>query len=231
MISIVIICEKKEEQEQIIQLLSAYKDLRIVSAGKDGYDALISAEHLQPDIIIMDMHMSGINAPELTPMIKRKSPLTTLIALSSHEGAEYACMAIKAGISGYLLKEADMDILPNTISIISHGGCYISKSIIRQVFNAVPDKIPETSKKGRGYATSNFSSTERCIFTGIAQGYSDEEIADNLHISPGTVRNYMSMAKRRTGLKNRTQLVLEALMCEMIHLPDIAPLSLKKIMR
>jgi DNA-binding NarL/FixJ family response regulator len=225
MISIVIICEKQEEQTRIIRLLSAYEDLCIVHAGKDGYDALIAAERLQPDIIIMDMHMTDANAPELAPMIKRKSPLTMLIALASHEEEDYARMAVKAGISGYLLKETDMDILPNSIRIVSHGGCYISKPIIKRVFNAAPNRFPWISKKSKTYIASNFSPMERRIFTGIAQGYSDEEIAENLHIAPGTVRNYMSIAKRKTGLKNRTQLVLQALMCEMIQFPDI-PVSL-----
>ena len=220
MISIVIICEKQEEQERIVRLLSAYEDLQIVHTGKDGYDALISAEHLRPDIIIMDMHMLSISAAELAPMIKRRSPLTTIIAFSSHEGEDYARLAVRAEISGYLLKEVDMSILPNTIRIVSHGGCYISKSIIKRVFNAVPDKIPKTSKKGKNHITMNFSSIERRIFAGIAQGDSDGEIAKNLHLSPGTVRNYMSVAKRRTGLKNRTQLVLHALQDEMIHLPE-----------
>jgi DNA-binding NarL/FixJ family response regulator len=219
MISIVVICERKEDQSRIVKMLSPYEDLRVVRSGKDEYDALALAENVHPDIIIMDMRVTSISMAELAAIIKRKSPLTTLIVLGSRDDEDYADTAIKAGISGYLLKEVDMELLANSVRIVSQGCCCVSGPIIKRAFNTVPNRLPGPRPGGRNFISPDFSPVERRILDGIARGYSDVEIAQNLHISVGTVRNYLSRVRHRTGSRNRTQIIIQALLCGLLPLP------------
>lgn len=227
MISIVIICKQKEDQQMITSLLAPQEDFRIVRTGSDGYDALKSAMDLRPDVYIMDMCLPGIDALELIPMIKRKSPASVFIVLGSRDEDEYIINAVNAGISGYILKKTDMNILTHLIRIVSEGGCYINAPAVRRIFNTAFRSLGYAIKTRKNSirpellhcSPSLFSPTERQIIIGIARGHSDEEIAEDLHIQPGTVRNCMSSAKRKTGLKNRAQIVIQSLLCGLIRLP------------
>ena len=219
MITIIVICKKTTDQKLIADLLSAHTDFQIVQTGKDGYDAITSAAALRPDIAIMDMKMSDIDALDLAPMIKRKSPGTALIVFYSAGEEDLVSRAIKAGISGFLLKETDMDKLADLVRIVFRSGCYISTPIIYRILSAVSEmeRLPGSAEESlvfqreRERLFREFSPTERGIISLLAQGYSDNEIADNLHISLGTVRNSLCAIRRKTGLQNRTQIALYAL--------------------
>jgi DNA-binding NarL/FixJ family response regulator len=225
MITIIVICKETTDQKLITDLLVSHTDFQIVQTGKDGYDALISVAALQPDIIIMDMKMSDIGALDLAPMIKRRSPGTALIVFYSIGEEDLVSRAINAGISGFLLKEADMDKLADLVRIISRSGCYISTPIIYRIFNAVSemDRLPGSAEEFLAFRHEQerifreFSPTERRIISLLAQGYFDDEIADNLHISRGTVRNCLCAIRRKTGFQHRTQIVLYALKYGLIN--------------
>jgi len=122
-----------------------------------------------------------------------------------------------------------MDKLASIVKIVSSGGYYISASITNRVFGAFaflsrfPGQIAEFSKIWLNfkYDYSYFSPTERKIITNIAKGLPDEEIADILHLSPGTIRNYMTAIKRKTNLKNRSQVVIFSLVYGLISFDQI----------
>jgi DNA-binding NarL/FixJ family response regulator len=220
MIRIVVIVKLKQERKKTIALLVSQDNFQIITTGKDGYDALRAAE-CQPDIIIMDMCLPDIDGPLLAPMIKRKSPSTAIIAISAPKDENLAGWALKRGISGYILKDTDMDNLAASVKIVSDGGWYISPPIILKMINHY-SLLAEISDSTRGSVSPpDFSPIECQIIDGIACGFSDEEIAEDLGISVGTLRNYLAAAKRKTGLRNRTQMVLYALMCGLIKFSHI----------
>jgi DNA-binding NarL/FixJ family response regulator len=235
-ITIIIICKKTTEQKLIASQLSSCRDFRIVRIGKDGYDAFTSAVDLKPDIVIMDMDMCDINALDIAPLIKRKSPLTALMVFYSHGEEHLVSRAVKAGISGFLHKETDMDKLAAVVKTISLGGCYISSPIIHRIFSIVSelDRVPGSaegiiafqSEKERIYR--EFSPTERRIICLIAQGRSDSEIADNLNINRGTVRNNLCVIRRKTGLQNRIQIAIYALKYGLTSFDQIAGVTEQK---
>jgi DNA-binding NarL/FixJ family response regulator len=224
MISIVIICERREDRKKIFELLSSCRDFKIVLVGCSGYDAIMAAERFRPDIFIMDLWLSNTDALQFAATIKRKSPSSALMVLSSRDNNEYAVRAIRAGISGFLLKQTDMDILVYSVRIVFSGGYYVSAPILKRIFSAdyqFPGLFGDAMSRrtDEKCVAAELSLMERRIIIGIAQGYSDREIARNLYIQPGTVRNYMSSAKRKTGLKNRVQVVIQAIRYGMIYLP------------
>jgi two-component system nitrate/nitrite response regulator NarL len=229
MIRIAIISKYKEDLNTINIMLAKQDDFRIVSIGTDGYDALRSAKTQRPDIIIMDFRMHDIESPELAPIIKRNSPSTSFIVLFSQDEQNDVDKALKAGISGCLSRHGDFAHLPSSVRSVFHGGLYINKtvkdralhyfSILKTLKTAENSKNPHTSR-------TLFSPTELCIFHGIMHGQTDKEIAKRLNICIGSLRNCINRVKHKTGLQNRTQITVHALLDGTISVEEIKDMFL-----
>ena len=228
-IDVLITCGYNENRKYILDSLTDQADFRIAGVEKDESGAIIKSERLKPDVLIMDVQAQGIDGPELAPIIRRRSPATAIAVIREKDEDDYAGRALKAGISGILLKEADMDKLAPIIKIVFSGGYYISASITNRVFgafsfqNQFSGQSTEFSKTWLNFKADYrfFSPAERGIITSIAQGRSDEEIAEYLHFSPGTIRNYLTAIKRKTNLKTRTQIVIFSLVYGLISFDQI----------
>jgi DNA-binding NarL/FixJ family response regulator len=226
MITITVISKYEHDRKALAAALLDQEDFCVVSIGIDGYDALKAAKTQQPDIIIMDFSMDDVGCLEIAPIIKRHSPSTGMIVLCSPDEAFFdkneniLAQALKAGISGYLLKQKDIDSLPISIRSVFHGGLYISKSIRLHALHcfSVPTEVFPI-----GVDASNFSftPTEQGIFYGITCGRTDREIAKDLNMRIGSVRNCVNRVKNRTGLKNRTQISIYALSAGIINIGKI----------
>ena len=220
MIRIGIICEQEQDRKTISSLLSFQRDFHIASIGKSGYDALRSAAELRPDIIVMEHLLAGIQSTELAPVIKRKSPGTKLIVFNSCDNAGWIGQALQSGISGLLIKQLDMDKLTTAIKTVFYGGYYFSASIKSHVSTVLSVNTTRAALSPRAcLVLSDASPTERKIINDLALGYTDKEIADDLRIAAGTVRNSMNDLKRRAGLKSRIQVIAYALLCGLITEP------------
>jgi DNA-binding NarL/FixJ family response regulator len=220
MINITIISKNEEDFKNIRSALAKQDDLRIVSVGKDGYDAFKAAVTLQPDIIIMDFSMKDTEGLELAPVIKRKSPKTALIVLCSRNEQNAVARALKAGISGYLLREDGFNHFDESVRSVYYGGLYISKSAKEHTidFLSAPEAmLPPNSD----VVPHSFSLTELGILYGITSGHTDREIAKSLNMSIGSLRNCVNQVKKKTGLRNRTQISLYALFTGKMNIRQI----------
>jgi two-component system response regulator NreC len=217
MIKISIAGREAHDRKAITDLLAGHDDFRIASVGKDGYDALESARIYRPDVIITDFIMTDIDSSELAPIIKRHSPKTKLITLCPRieDPSEDTVLgeAIRAGISGCLLKQGDFDNLASSVRSVFHGGFYVSDRVKRRVPIFLKGLALQENNSGRDF----FSPTELQIFYNIVLGYKDKEIARQLNISTGTLRNTVRRVKQKTGLHNRTQITAYALFNGMIN--------------
>jgi len=200
--------------------LSAQNDFYIVGIEKDETGTIIKSERLQPDILILDIQSQGIGGEKLAPIIHRRSPSTAIIMLSDRDDENYARLALKAGILGYLLKEKDTDILASVVKIVFSGGYYISASIINRFFSTTAFMLQFSEQETKQNHTF-FSPAERGIVTDLAQGYSDPEIAKHLNYSTGTIKNYLTAIKRKIKLKNRVQIVVFSLIFGLIRLEHL----------
>jgi len=221
-ISILIASWHDEDRNRILTTLSCQNDFFITGIEKDESGTIIKSERLKPDVLVLDLQPEGLGGEKLAPIIHRRSPSTAIVMLCDKDEENYAGLALKAGISGFLLKEHDTDKLVPVIKIVSSGGYYISASITVRVFNAITfmHNFPwqTMGKKPRHLF---FSPAERGIITYIAQGFSDEEIAKHLNFSTGTIKNYLTAIKRKTKLKNRVQIVVYSLVYGFISLEQM----------
>jgi len=232
-ISVLIAGETETECGQILDSLSNQPDLLIIGLEKDEAGVLLKSARMKPDVLVINMHRPGIEVPELAPIIHRRSPATAIVVICEKpcekDEDDYTRRALKAGVSGVLLRKTDIDLLAPVVKIVYSGGCFISASITKRLFGTIsfltnfPGQAMDFSKPWLDLKINYrfFSPAERRIITNIALGLSDREIAENLHFSPGTIRNYLAAIKRRTKLKNRTQIVIYSLVHGLINIDQI----------
>jgi two-component system, NarL family, response regulator NreC len=220
--SILIASNNNEDFQCILNSLNRQKDLNIIGVENDETNTIIKSERLKPDVLILDLLKSAIDGAELAPIIHRRSPDTAILMICDKDENEYAVKTLRAGIHGYLLRNADMNKILPAVKIVSLGGYFISASITNKAINAItlinqfPGQFLEIKEK---YPV--FSSTERNIVEYIAKGFSDDEIACYLHLSTGTIRNYMVAIKHKTKMKNRVQTVIFSLVNGIISLEHL----------
>jgi len=238
LISTIIICPQKNEREKIVSLLSEEKNIKVLAHGKDGYDALKLIGSHKPDIAILDNNLEFIDGEEILPLLKIRSPLTAVVIVVSKINDYQLYKAATYEVSGIVNKEADMDSLPGILKNISEGKCFISPVLASRVMRLL---CSLTSKAGfhrsgedksqirpleSGYVmflsgedpTAYLSRTELKILVEIGQGHASTDIAKNLGLTVGTVRNYISSVMHKTGMNNRTQMVRYAYSCGLVPL-------------
>jgi DNA-binding NarL/FixJ family response regulator len=218
--SILITANNNEGLKNILASLNNKKGLNIIGIESDETNTIIKSERLKPDILILDLLNPVIDEAELAPIIHRRSPDTAIIIICDKDENEYAGKAIKAGILGYLLRNADMNKILPVVKIVSLGGYYISASIAVRAFNTTEFICPffgqETSQNSKF-----FTPAERGIVTALAKGYTDIEIAKHLNFSAGTIRNYLMVIKRKIKLRNRVQIAIFSLVHGLINLEQL----------
>jgi len=216
MISITIASKYKDDRKTINTLLAGQGDFKIASAGEDGYHAVRSSMTLKPDIIIMDYDMEDVNGLDAASIIKRNSPSTDLIALCPDKECGVIDKALKAGIAGFLSWKKDLDKLASAVRSVFYGGLYISEFAKNQLLVKLG-----YMNLGNPLRRHLFTMTEYNIFNGISLGYSDRDIAEDLNMSVGALRNCINKVKKKTGLCNRTQITVYALLSGIINLTKV----------
>ena len=216
MINLVIINTAKQERDRITALLSPQSGIAIQAQGKDGYDAIRLTDSLKPDIVLLDNYPELINGEELPPLLKARSPSTAVVILAGKISDYQLYIAAKGKVSGFVNKETEMDLLSLILKYIFQGGCFISPVLaarILHLFSANRNRAGidfRTNKNPqfpfRRDPVEHLSKMELRILTCIGEGYASREIAENLDLAVGTVRNYISSVMRKTGLHNRSQM-------------------------
>ena len=179
-------------------ILEANPDIQVAATGSDGEEACSLYREYLPDILLMDIRMKRMDGLEASRKILREFPEAKILLLTTFSDDEYIVKALRLGTKGYLLKQDYASILPALQAVYS-GQTVFGTEIM--------SKIPELlqSSDGFDYASRNISERELNI---IANGYSNKEIAAELFLSEGTVRNYLSSILDKLQLRDRTQVAV-----------------------
>jgi DNA-binding NarL/FixJ family response regulator len=187
-------------------LLTSVQGMVVVSEATNGEEAIAQAAKLQPDIILMDLHMPGLNGVEATRRIVQASPHIGILVLTMLEDDASVFAAIRAGARGYLLKGADQTEVLRAIGAVSHGEAIFSPQIatrLMQYFANMQPVLPAS-------AFPDLTDREREILGFIAMGRSNAEISGELVVSPKTVSNHVSNIFSKLQVVDRAQAVLRA---------------------
>jgi len=194
-------------REGLKVLINAQPDMIVVGEAGDGHTAYQQTRECQPDVVIMDITMPELNGVEATAQLKRACPNIKVLALSVHEDTSYLRQLLTAGADGYILKHAAADDLIQAIRMVAAGGVYLDPALAGHVV-ARYVRVPAVASALRGTALSE---RETEVVQGIAQGYSNKEIAAQLTLSVKTVETYRARAMEKLGLESRAALVRYAL--------------------
>ncbi len=184
-------------------LLSIEPDLEIVGEAGDGYEALKLTEELQPDVLVLDLMMSGINGLEVTRQLNKKPGHTAIIILSMHSNEAYVLEALRSGAKAYVLKESPTEELVRAIHEVYCGRRYLSSSLTERVIEAYT-KNTETQAID---PYDQLTSREKEILQLAAQGHTNNMIASRFFISPRTVETHRTNFMRKLNLHNHSQLI------------------------
>jgi DNA-binding NarL/FixJ family response regulator len=204
MIRIVIIDGKDSDRKDTEKILSAQGDFNVVATGKDGYEAIRLVDAYRPDMLLLDINLSYLDGIKTASILNSRYPLMAVIILTQLDDARHMRNAINNGVSGYLLKNKDMEKLADVIRVIHDSGCLIFP---RDVMEFAREE--QCSKADRQFPP-NLSRMELKILRCVGGGLENQEIAEKMHLKTGTIRNHISMILHKTGLRNRTQLAIFA---------------------
>ena len=189
------------------KILEDRSEWEVVAEAGDGREAVRQAEEIKPDVAIIDVAMPLLNGIETTRQIARKSPATRILVLSMHSDEAYVNQILKAGATGYLLKDsADVDLL-QAVDAISKGKSFFSPGIAKVMLD---DYVRQLADKGITDRYESLSEREREIFQLIAEGKANKEIAALLSISPSTVETHRARIMEKLDLHSAAEIVLYA---------------------
>lgn len=180
-------------------ILSAQPDMEVVAEGKNGLEAIEEAGKTQPDVVLMDVNMEGMNGIEGARRIVESLPRCRVLALSMHRDAVYVREMLKAGAKGYLVKDADDDALLDAVRAVARGDAYLSPS--------VADAVLTDYRRHVTNPMDLLTAREREVLQLIAEGKTNKDIANQLNLSVYTVEAHRGRLMEKLNLHSTGDLV------------------------
>lgn len=204
----IIICDDQAVVRDGLELLlSLEKDLQVVGTARDGAEALeLTARH-QPDLALMDLKMPGMNGIEATRQIRARFPNVKVLVLTTYDDDEWLFDAIRAGACGYLLKDTPREKVVEAIRGTVAGRSFVDPAVAGKLL----DQVASRQSQPASLLTEKLTERETDVLRLIARGLNNAEIAGQLHLSEGTVRNHVSAILDKLGVSDRTQAAVIAI--------------------
>ncbi|AEY86381.1 MULTISPECIES: response regulator [Streptomyces] len=183
-------------------------DVQVVGEAKDGAEAVRLTGELTPDVVVMDIRMPGMDGIEATRLITTGAGATRVVVLTTFDDDDYVYGALRAGASGFLVKDMALDDILAAVRIVAAGDALIAPSVTRRLIKEFADRptatLPQRTELER------ITDREREVLTLVGKGLSNAEIADQLSISVATAKTYLTRLLAKLDARDRVQLVILA---------------------
>ena len=193
-------------------VIDSQPDLEIVGEASDGAEAITLTRQLAPDVVLMDIRMPRLNGVEATRRIVNAELTTRVIILTTFDLDKYVYAALRAGASGFLLKDAQPADLLAAIRAVAQGDAVIAPRVTRRLLAAYAHRlpVPDASPTPEREKLEALTPREREVLALVAQGLSNLEIADQLVVSEATVKSHVGRILAKLDLRDRVQIVIFA---------------------
>jgi len=219
-IKVLIVDDQELFRESLKVVLGVSANIRVTDAVPGVSQALKSAEQERPDVVLMDIRMPGMDGVEGTRLFKKRWPNIKIIVLTTFDDDDYIFGALKNGASGYLLKGSSISKLSESIRIAYEDGAIITPTVATKVLHQFSYMAQNSSRlQVDKEAAKDISRSEWQIIQTVGSGMSNKEIAQELSLSEGTVRNSISNILFKLGLRDRTQLAIWAVQTGAVNRP------------
>jgi len=196
-VSVLIVDDHEVVRVGLLTLLGRREGLEVVGAVGTAEDAVAIAAETRPDVVVMDVRMPGITGVEACREIRSLLPETRVLMLTSYADEDAVLASILAGASGYLLKDTTGQDLADAIERVAGGASFLDPAVTGVVLSRV--------KADQGLLDGGLTARERQILEQIAEGKTNREIGDHLHLAEGTVRNQVSQILAKLGVGSRAE--------------------------
>ncbi len=201
-------------REGLRALLKTAPDIEVVGEAADGQQAIEACSRLEPDVVLMDIAMPGLGGLEATLEIRKLVPRTRVLVLSQYDDREYVARFLKAGVAGYVLKQAAGSDLISAIRSVARGGLVLDPAVARHVVGE--SGAPLEPAEGDPYEA--LTDREKQVLRLVAEGHSSKEIAEALGIAVKTAMSHREHVMEKLGAHSRTELIRFALKRGVIRL-------------
>jgi DNA-binding NarL/FixJ family response regulator len=192
-------------------ILEAQPDMRVAGEAADGDEAVESTAALAPDVVLMDVRMPGLDGIEATRRIVGSGSAARVLILTTFDLDEYAFSGLRAGASGFLLKDAPPDQLLGGIRAVAAGDAVVAPRVTRRLLDAYAHQFPDAHAPAtRSARLDPLTEREREVLLAVAGGLSNAEIAERLVVSEATVKTHVGRILAKLGLRDRVQAVIFA---------------------
>ncbi|MFG3507742.1 response regulator [Streptomyces sp. NPDC047821] len=193
-------------------LLESQDDMSVVGEAANGTEAIRMAAHLHPDVALMDIRMPGMDGIDATRRIVAAGDRTRVLILTTFDLDEYAYEGLRAGASGFLVKDALPEELLAGIRAVASGDAVVAPGLTRRLLDAYVHHLPTTpgAPAAPDPRLARLTDREREILTVIGQGWTNTEIAERLHLAESTVKTHVGRILAKTGARDRVQAVILA---------------------
>ncbi|MBI2850468.1 MAG: response regulator transcription factor [Chloroflexi bacterium] len=191
----------------IRSLLDGQPDIEVVGEASGGEEAIAKALELRPELVLMDIAMPGMNGIEATRRIKEEQPDTSVLVLSMHDDEEFFFPVLRAGASGYILKESEPQELLYAIHTVYQGNIFLSPAVATALLEGFVTTAPEQQEENYAALTRR----EKEVLKLAAAGKTNREMAESLFLSSRTVEKYRQAVMHKLGLARREDLTKYAI--------------------
>lgn len=191
-------------------VLDSHPGIEVVGEAGDGLEGVRETERLLPDVVLMDIRMPGVDGVEATRRIVDAGLASRVLVLTTFDLDEYAFAALRAGASGFLLKDVPPDQLVAAIASVASGDAVVAPRVTRSLLSAFAHDLPAAPQPARDDAVASLTDREREVLLLVARGLSNAEIAAELVVGETTVKSHVSRVLEKLGLRDRVQAVVLA---------------------
>jgi len=204
----VIICDDQALiRDGLEMLLNLEKDIEVVGQAQDGAEAVELVARYEPDLVLMDLKMPGMNGIEATRQIRTRYPAVKILVLTTYDDDEWLFDAIRAGASGYLLKDTPREEVIKAVKGTVGGKSFVDPAVAGRLLSQVADRQTQPAT----LITDKLTGREVDVLRLLARGLTNTDIAGRLYLSEGTVRNHVSAIFAKLGVSDRTQAAVIAI--------------------
>ncbi len=215
-ITILLADDHKLVREGLCSMLEKETDLVVVAQADNGRDAVRLADKLNPEIVVLDINMPGLNGIDAAKLIHKNNPNLRIIALSVHSGRHFVAGMLKAGAAGYLVKHCAYEELARAIRLVADNKSYLSP----QIHDVVIKDYINNSPENQDVFSSILTSREREVLQLVAEGTKSKDIAARLFVSIKTISTHRQQIMTKLNLNNVAELTLFAIREGLISIDD-----------
>ena len=197
-------------------ILSTQEDIDVVGEAGDGVEAVDLTKRLLPHVVLMDVRMPVMDGIEATRRITASGVETHVLVLTTFDLDEYVYEALRAGASGFMLKDVTAQQLVDAVRVVAAGDALLAPSVTRRLLDRFAGTLP-TADEDRAQAVASLTDREREILTLLASGFSNVELAKHLYLSEPTIKTHLTSIFRKLGVRGRVQAVIAAYEARLVE--------------